>query len=84
MPQDRPNILFFCTDQQRADLMGCMGHPQIRTPSLDALAARGAVLHNLYVQGTVSMPSRASILTGRSPGFSRARPAGSGGCGRGR
>jgi len=67
MPQDRPNILFFCTDQQRADLMGCMGHPQIRTPSLDALAARGAVLHNLYVQGTVSMPSRASILTGRYP-----------------
>ncbi len=62
-----PNIVFFCTDQQRADLLGCMGHPQIRTPNIDALARRGVLLRNLYVQGTVCMPSRASILTGRYP-----------------
>lgn len=67
MSEPRPNILFFCTDQQRADLMGCMGHTGIRTPNLDALAARGTLLRSLYVQGTVCMPSRASILTGRYP-----------------
>lgn len=63
----RPNVLLFVTDQQRADLMGCMGHAQIKTPNLDALAARGVLLRNLYVQGTVCMPSRASIMTGRYP-----------------
>ncbi|OGV67209.1 MAG: hypothetical protein A3K19_26195 [Lentisphaerae bacterium RIFOXYB12_FULL_65_16] len=67
MPNERPNILFYCTDQQRADLLGCMGHPGIRTPNIDALAQRGVVLSNLYVQGTVCMPSRASIMTGRYP-----------------
>ena len=62
-----PNILLFCTDQQRADLLGCMGHPVIRTPHLDALAADGVLLRRLYVQGTVCMPSRASIFTGQYP-----------------
>jgi uncharacterized sulfatase len=63
----RPNILIYCTDQQRADLMGCMGHAGIRTPNLDALAARGVLLRNLFIQGPVCMPSRASIMTGRYP-----------------
>jgi uncharacterized sulfatase len=44
-----------------------MGHPIIKTPNLDRLAARGACFENLYVQGTVCMPSRASIMTGRYP-----------------
>lgn len=63
----RPNILIYCTDQQRADLMGCMGHSGIRTPNFDALAARGVLLRNLFVQGSVCMPSRACIMTGRYP-----------------
>jgi len=65
--EESPNILFYCTDQQRADLMGCMGHPAIRTPNLDALASRGILLRNLHVVGPVCMPSRASILTGQYP-----------------
>jgi len=64
---ERPNILLYCTDQQRADLMGCMGHQGIRTPNLDALASRGALLKNLFIQGPVCMPSRSSILTGTYP-----------------
>lgn len=63
----QPNILFYCTDQQRADLMGCMGHPIIQTPNFDRLAARGMNVRNCFVQGTVCMPSRASILTGLYP-----------------
>lgn len=66
-PTERPNILLYCTDQQRADLMGCMGHQAIHTPNLDALASRGVLLKNLFIQGPVCMPSRASILTGTYP-----------------
>lgn len=64
---DRPNILIYCTDQQRADLLGCAGHAHIRTPNIDALAARGTRLRNLFIQGTVCMPSRYSIMTSQYP-----------------
>jgi len=63
----KPNIIIFCTDHQRADYLSCVGHPLIKTPNLDKLAARGALFENLFVQGTVCMPSRASILTGTYP-----------------
>lgn len=63
----RKNIILYCTDEQRFDLLGCMGHAGIQTPHVDALAADGAVFSNMYVQGTVCMPSRASILTGKYP-----------------
>ena len=35
----RPNILVFCTDQQRGDRLVCMGHPVLRTPNIDRLKA---------------------------------------------
>src|SRR6266571_1995677 len=38
---DRPNVLFFITDQLRADHLGCYGNRIIRTPAIDSLAARG-------------------------------------------
>lgn len=60
----KPNIVIFCTDHQRADFLSCAGHPMIKTPNLDKLAERGVRYENLYVQSTVCMPSRASILTG--------------------
>ena len=39
----KPNVLFIITDQQRADHVGFMGHPSLRTPHPDALAAQGWV-----------------------------------------
>ncbi len=63
----KPNIVMFCTDHQRADYLGCAGHPLIKTPNLDRLAAMGVRFDNLYVQGAVCMPSRASIMTGTYP-----------------
>jgi arylsulfatase A-like enzyme len=42
----KPNVLFIITDQQRADHVGFMGHPSLRTPHLDALAAQGRVFRN--------------------------------------
>lgn len=62
---DRPNILLICTDQQRFDAMGAYGNPEIATPNLDALAARGVLFENCYVQSPVCGPSRASLMTGR-------------------
>ena len=37
----RPNFLFFITDQQRADWLGCYGHPVLKTPNIDAIADQG-------------------------------------------
>ena len=37
----RPNLLFVTIDQWRADCLGAAGHPMVRTPNLDALAAAG-------------------------------------------
>jgi len=42
MPKpSRPNFLFFITDQHRADFLSCYGHPVLRTPHIDSIAARG-------------------------------------------
>jgi choline-sulfatase len=60
-----PNILWLLSDQHRADVMGCAGHPVVRTPNLDELAAAGTRYDSAYCQGPLCMPSRASLLTGR-------------------
>lgn len=65
--QDRPNFLFIMTDQHRADWLGCAGHPVVRTPNIDALAARGTRFGNFHVGSPVCMPNRASLMTGRYP-----------------
>ena len=49
MPQ--PNILLIMSDQHRADVMGCSGHPVVRTPHIDRLAAEGIRFENVYCQG---------------------------------
>lgn len=63
----RPNVVVFVADQLRADAVGSFGNPIVRTPHLDALAARGARFTNAYVQHPVCSPSRASFLTGEYP-----------------
>lgn len=59
------NVLFVMCDQLRADYLGCYGHPTIKTPNLDALAARGVRFERAYVQSPVCGPSRMSYYTGR-------------------
>ena len=63
----RPNFLFFMTDQHRADYLRCAGHPVLKTPHIDALAARGARFDHFFVASPVCMPNRATFLTGRYP-----------------
>jgi arylsulfatase A-like enzyme len=61
----RPNIIVITTDQQRYDTLGVTGNELIRTPNLDALAARGVLFSHAYVQNPVCIPSRACLHTGR-------------------
>ncbi len=60
----RPNILLFCTDQQRFDTIRSLGNEHIRTPSLDRLVGDGVAFTNAYCQTPICTPSRASFLTG--------------------
>ena len=62
-----PNFLIVVTDQQRADYLGCYGHPVVRTPHIDALAKAGSRFDRCYVASPVCMPNRASLMTGRMP-----------------
>ena len=61
----RPNFLFIITDQHRADHLGCYGNAVVRTPNLDAIAAKGRRWERFYVANPICMPNRASIMTGR-------------------
>jgi arylsulfatase A-like enzyme len=62
----RPNFLFFCVDQMQAECLGCAGHPDVRTPNLDRLAARGVRFERATCENPICTPSRISILTGLS------------------
>jgi arylsulfatase A-like enzyme len=62
-----PNFILFITDQHRADYLGCYGHPVLKTPQIDSIAARGTLFRNFYVASPVCMPNRASLMTGRMP-----------------
>ena len=60
----RPNILLVTLDQFRADSLSCAGHPLVRTPNLDALAAEGVRLARHYSQAAPCAPGRAALYTG--------------------
>ena len=63
----RPNILMIAIDDQN-DWIGCLdGHPQVLTPHIDALAARGTVFLNAHCQSPLCNPSRTSLMTGLRP-----------------
>ncbi len=64
-PSRRPNILFVLTDDHRADCMGVMGHPFLKTPTMDRIANEGVLFENAFVTTSLCSPSRASFLTGQ-------------------
>jgi len=72
----QPNLLWIMTDQHRADCLGCMGHPAIQTPHLDALAEEGVLFENAFCQSPVCMASRGVLFTGRYPEAIRIRGMG--------
>jgi len=60
------NILFVMADQLRWDHLSCYGHPHLKTPAMDAIAARGVRFDRAYVNATVCGPSRMCYYTGRT------------------
>lgn len=67
MPSAPPNILWYCSDQQRFDTIGALGNPHVHTPNLDRFVAEGVAFTHAYCQSPICTPSRASFLTGRYP-----------------
>jgi len=66
----RPNVLFVGIDDLN-DWVGALGgHPQARTPNIDALAARGTLFRNAHCSAPACAPSRGSLLTGVAPASS--------------
>ncbi len=65
--KDRPNILFIAIDDLN-DWIGCLdGHPQVKTPHMDALARRSVLFTEAHCAAPVCGPSRAAIMSGRRP-----------------
>ncbi len=64
---DRPNFIFFITDDISWDDLGCYGNDYVKTPNLDAMAAEGMRFTQAYLTISSCSPSRCSIITGRYP-----------------
>jgi arylsulfatase A-like enzyme len=62
----RPNIVLLMTDDQGWGETGYVGHPALKTPNLNAMAASGLRFDRFYAAAPVCSPTRASVLTGRT------------------
>jgi len=65
--QQKPNILFFFTDMQRADTIHALGNPIIKTPNLDRLVNEGTAFSNCYSPSPVCIPARCCMQYGLYP-----------------
>lgn len=64
--QQKPNILFILSDDHTASFVGSYGNPDLKTPNIDKLAKDGIQFNKAYTTAPQCVPSRASIMTGRS------------------
>jgi len=66
-PVRPPNLLIVTMDTTRADRIGCYGYDKIRTPNIDAVAKEGVLFEEAFSVQPVTLPSHASIFTGKYP-----------------
>lgn len=64
---DSPNIILMMSDDQGWGDAGYNGHPELKTPTLDDMAANGVIFSRFYAASAVCSPTRGSVLTGRHP-----------------
>ncbi|QGQ22086.1 sulfatase-like hydrolase/transferase [Gimesia benthica] len=67
MTDQRPNIIFIITDQQRFDTIHAAGYDFMETPHLDRLHREGIVFNNCFITAASCAPARASLFTGHYP-----------------
>ncbi len=58
------NVLIIMSDEHLRDAVGCYGHPFVKTPNIDALAANGTRFTTAYTPSPICVPARASLATG--------------------
>jgi len=73
---EKMNVLFIITDQQRADNLSCAGNRILKTPNIDRLASEGLRFTNAFCANPICMPNRGSILTGLYPNMHGCRSNG--------
>ena len=66
----KPNILFIAIDDLKP-ILGCYGDKLVKTPNIDRLAKMGTVFMRNYVQQAVCGPTRASLMTGKRPDYTK-------------
>ena len=59
------NLVVFMSDEHNPKILGCYGNQLVKTPNLDALAARGTTFTNAYCNSPICIPARAIFATGR-------------------
>jgi arylsulfatase A-like enzyme len=64
---ERPNILLLLSDDHSYPFLSAYGSPNVKTPVLDQLAAEGMKFHRFFTAAPQCVPSRAALMTGRSP-----------------
>ena len=72
-PDTPPSVVFILADDLGYGDVGCFGQTKIRTPNIDALAARGMRLTRHYAGNAVCAPSRCVLMTGQHPGRAEIR-----------
>src|ERR1044071_696681 len=63
----RPNIVFICCDNFNPNVLGCAGHPTVKTPNIDRLVSEGTYFTNCYCGAPTCVPSRTGLMTGMFP-----------------
>src|ERR671917_614488 len=59
------NLLIIMSEEHNPKVMGCNGHPLVKTPNIDALAARGTTFTSAYTTCPVCVPARAAFAVGK-------------------
>lgn len=59
------NLLFIMSDEHNPRIAGCYGHPFVKTPNIDKLAASGTLFTSAYCNSPICVPARAALATGK-------------------